>query len=97
MGHYRSVFQNNHEIIQLFHKDLNDSKVLIVSRLHKLFRSFSIISINNSAVDREFLDLYLKNVQKDSVYKEPCVLKKQQIKLSLEEIKFGTFALFRYT
>ena len=37
----------------------------------------SIISINDSAADGEFLDIYLKSVQENSVYKEPSVLKEK--------------------
>ena len=59
------------------HKDLNDSEVLIVFKLPELSRSCSkrIINIFRLSqlmitVDGEFLDLYLKSVQENSVYKE---------------------------
>ena len=39
------------------------------------YQYISIISINNTATDGEFLDLYLTNAQENSVCKEPCVLK----------------------
>ena len=36
------------------------------------YKSISIISINDLSIDGEFLVLYLKRVQENFVYKEPC-------------------------
>ena len=41
------------------------------------YKYISIISINYKAADGEFLDLYLKSVQENFVYKEPSALKEQ--------------------
>ena len=56
--------------------------MLIVFKLPELSRScskrivnISIISINDQTACGEFSDLYLKSVQENSVYKEPCALK----------------------
>ena len=52
MVEYYSLVFTNHEIMSWFHKDLNDSEVLIAFKLPEL------ISINNYVAYAEFLDLY---------------------------------------
>ena len=59
-----------------FHKDVNGSEALIVFKLTELSRSRSkriniYFNYLNEAADGEALDLYLKSVQENSVYKEP--------------------------
>ena len=41
------------------------------------YKYISVVSINDYAADGEFLDLYLKSVQENFVYKGPCVLKEK--------------------
>ena len=38
---------------------------------------FQLSQLNDYAAEGEFLDLYLKSVQENSVYKEPFVLKQE--------------------
>ena len=54
--------------MQWLHKDLNNSEVLIVFKLPELSHSYSK-RINDEATNGEFLDLYLKSVKENSVYK----------------------------
>ena len=42
------------------------------------YNYISVISVNDVAADGEFLDLYLKSVQGNSVYKEDFVLKEKE-------------------
>ena len=41
------------------------------------YKYISVTSINDKATDGKSLNLYLKSVQENSVYKEPCVLKEK--------------------
>ena len=52
------------------------------------YKYISIILINDSAADWEFLDLYLKSVHENSAYKEPCFERKMkgEIKLNSEHL-----------
>ena len=44
--------------------------------------------INDWAADGEFLDLYLKSVQENSVYKEPCFERKMKSEIKLNSEHF---------
>ena len=48
------------------------------------YKYISIISINDEAADGEFFDLYLKSVQENSVYKEPCFESKIKNEIELD-------------
>lgn len=52
------------------------------------YKNISITSISDLASDGELLDLYLRSVQENSVYKEPCFERKMkdQTKLSFEHL-----------
>ena len=59
------------------------------------YKFVSVISVHDWAADGEFLDLFLKSVKENSVYKEPCVLKekKKNICLILLHVKYSKYKL----
>ena len=66
-----NCFQTNWSLVQFFKAECKYA---------------SVISINDEAANRGFLDLYLKNVQENPGYKEPCRKMKSKIKLNSEHL-----------